>query len=78
MDPDPETTFYDRLIALTTHTCLELEELHKFETECYNAGIDIRNIPNISVMLSSMQVLTESIDTIAKISRGHIEDEKED
>lgn len=77
MDLDPETVFYDRLIALTTHNYTELEELHKIKTECDNAGINIRNIDTVFSMLSSMQVLNVSTDTIAKIIRTHIMEEAE-
>ena len=70
---NPEEEFYDRLIALTTHIYQELEELNELRT-----GQEIRNIDTMYTMLGSMQVLTVSVDTIAKTIKAHIEDEKED
>lgn len=69
--------FYDKLVALTGHTHQELEGLHKLRTEYKEeTGEDIRNMDTMEVMLKSLQTLSVSIDTIAKMIIKNIETEE--
>jgi len=68
-----EKEFFDKLVDLTTHVRKKLNELHRLhETN------NIEHVEEIEDMLRDLQILTASVDAVAKILVMHIEGDEDE
>lgn len=66
---DPNKEFYTQITTMAKRLYTELEEIHKFASDN-----EIKDIGSMTIMLGSMQTLSVSIDTIAKMILRNYED----